>query len=59
LSAAEPAKLAELRALLETKYREVRAETPVWPHWKFVNLESQLIVWPEYYLLKKNARGRK
>lgn len=37
---------AEMRALLEAKYREVRAETPLWPHWKFVNLESEQIVWP-------------
>ncbi|MBI5773781.1 MAG: sulfatase-like hydrolase/transferase [Verrucomicrobia bacterium] len=49
LSAAEPAKLAELRALLEAKYREVRAETPVWPYWKHTNLDSQMIDWPPYY----------
>ncbi len=59
LSATEPAKLAELRDLLETKYREVRAETPVWPHWKAVNLESQLIVWPDYWLKKRAAKKKK
>lgn len=52
LSASEPAKLAELRAALEAKYREVRAETPVWPHWKHANLDAGMIVWPDYYLKK-------
>jgi arylsulfatase A len=58
LSATEPAKRAELRALLEPKYREVRAETPVWPHWKFVYLESQLIEWPDYWKKKQATKKR-
>ncbi|NJN05933.1 MAG: hypothetical protein HC814_05550, partial [Rhodobacteraceae bacterium] len=59
LSATEPEKLAGMRAVLEAKYREVRDETPVWPHWKHVNLESQMIVWPDYYLQKKAAPKKK
>jgi arylsulfatase A len=55
LSAAEPVRLAAMRALLEAKYREVRAETPTWPHWKHVNLDADMIVWPDYYLKKKAA----
>jgi arylsulfatase A len=55
LSAAEPAKLTEMRALLEAKHREVRAETPTWPHWKHVNLDADMIAWPDYYLKKKAA----
>ncbi len=59
LSATETAKLDELQRTLEAKYREVRAETPVWPHWTFTNLESELIVWPDYYLKKKPAPKKK
>ncbi len=55
LSAAEPAKLAELTALLTKKYHEVRSESPVWPAWKFDNREGQRIEWPEYV---KNRQGK-
>jgi arylsulfatase A len=59
LSASEPAQLAGLRAVLEAKYREVRAETPTWPHWAFTNLDSAMIVWPDYHLKKKAAPKKK
>ena len=59
LSATEPAKLAELRRVLEAKYREVRAETPTWPHWTFPGLEAALIEWPDYYLKKKAATKKR
>jgi arylsulfatase A len=55
LSAAEPAKLAELTALLKEKYHDVRGESPVWPAWKFDNREGQRIEWPEYV---KNRQGK-
>lgn len=48
LVAAEPAKFAELKSLLESKYQEVVAESPVWPAWKFTNSEGKQIEWPDY-----------
>ncbi|MDZ4851713.1 MAG: sulfatase-like hydrolase/transferase [Pirellulaceae bacterium] len=60
LSAIEPAKFSEMKSALESKYREVRAETPVWPHWVGQNLEAQLIVWPDYVTKKKKtAKGNR
>ena len=34
LSAVQPEKLNEMKALLLAKYREVRAESPVWPEFR-------------------------
>ncbi len=48
LAAREPAKLAELKSLLERKYHEVRAESPTWPAWNFTNAEGKRIEWPDY-----------
>lgn len=48
LQAAEPARFAEMRELLTTKYREVQAESPTWPEWKSARYESQRIQWPPY-----------
>ena len=56
LAASEPARLAELRALMEAKYREVTAETPLWPFWKHVNVEAKLIEWPDYVKKTKAAQ---
>lgn len=56
LSAREPEKLAELKTLLEKKYREVRDESPTWPAWKFTNAEGQRIEWPDY---TKNKPAKK
>ncbi|MFA6546237.1 MAG: sulfatase-like hydrolase/transferase [Limisphaerales bacterium] len=52
LAASEPARLAGLRAQLQKKYREVRAESPTWPAWKFTGSEGRKIEWPDY------AKGR-
>lgn len=52
LARVETAKLAELQALLERKYREVQAESPTWPAWKFTNAEGQRIEWPDYVKTK-------
>jgi arylsulfatase A len=57
LAVKQPAKLAELRTLLERKYREVRAESPTWPAWKFTGAEGQRIEWPDY--VKKPKAKRK
>jgi arylsulfatase A len=57
LAAGEPEKLAELRALLERKYLEVRAESPTWPAWKFTGVEGKRIEWPDY--VKKAAAKKK
>lgn len=53
LSAAQPAKLAELTAMLRAKYEEVRAESPLWPAWDFTGAEGKAIVWPDYVSKKK------
>jgi hypothetical protein len=34
--------------LLESKYREVQAESPTWPEWESARYESQRIQWPAY-----------
>jgi arylsulfatase A len=39
----EPAKLAELKSLLEPMYREVRDESPIWPDWEFDRVEGEAI----------------
>jgi arylsulfatase A len=57
LAASEPAKLAELKALLQAKYREVRAESPTWPAWQFTGAEGKRIEWPDYWL--KRQKGKK
>lgn len=41
----EPAKFAELKAALLTKYHEVRDESPTWPAWKFTGAEGKKIIW--------------
>lgn len=55
LAAAEPAKLAEMKALLEAKYAEVQAESPTWPAWTFTGAEGKKIEWPDYVRKKKAA----
>ena len=55
LAASEPAKLAEMKALLEAKYAEVVAESPVWPAWKFTGSEGKKIEWPDYVKKGKAA----
>jgi len=58
LAASEPAKLAELKAALEKKYREVRAESPTWPGWKFTGVEGKKIEWPDYWKAKQAAKKK-
>jgi arylsulfatase A len=48
LAGKETAKLAELRKLMEKKYHEVKAESPIWPAWKFTGSEGRKIIWPDY-----------
>ena len=55
LAATEPAKLTELKTLLQTKYAEVQAESPTWPAWKFTGAEGKKIEWPDYVKQKKAA----
>ena len=59
LAADEPAKLAELKTLLEAKYAEVRDESPIWPDWKFSGAEGKKIVWPDYVKKPKPASPKK
>ena len=57
LAASEPAKLAELKALMEAKYREVRAESPLWPDWQSPGIEGRRIAWPDY-VLQRQGKGK-
>jgi arylsulfatase A len=59
LATKEPAKLAELKALLEAKYREVRAESPTWPAWTFTGAEGKKIEWPDYWKKKQAAKKKR
>ena len=56
LAAREPAKLAELKAMLQAKYHGVRDESPTWPAWKFTGAEGKRIEWPEYTKKRKAAK---
>ena len=55
LAGTEPAKLAEMKTLLEAKYAEVQAASPMWPAWKFTGSEGKKIEWPDYVKNKKAA----
>jgi arylsulfatase A len=55
----EPARFEELAALLRAKYREVRAEAPVWPVWDDPGYEQQRIEWPEYVAPTRPAPRKK
>ena len=43
LSAAEPGRFKELTGRLQRVYRDVKAETPVWPAWKCPHVEGKRI----------------
>ncbi len=58
LAAKEPAKLAELKALLLAKYHEVRDEAPIWPVWTF-NKDDQDgpdAEWGDYVKNRRHAK---
>ena len=67
MAAREPAKLAELKALLLAKYHEVRDEAPTWPVYIFNKAEQDAAhverpdyvknpaEWPEYIKARKRA----
>jgi hypothetical protein len=55
LAATEPARLPELKTLLQTKYTEVQRESPTWPAWTFTGAEGKKIEWPDYVKQKKAA----
>ncbi|MBS0209678.1 MAG: sulfatase-like hydrolase/transferase [Planctomycetes bacterium] len=48
LGTMQPEQFAAMRALLEAKYKEVRAEMPVWPLFNAPNLDGKQIEWPNY-----------
>jgi len=57
LAPKEPAKFAELKALLLAKHHEVRDEAPVWPDWTF-NKDDQDgadAEWPDYVKNRRHA----
>jgi len=59
LSEQEPAKLAEMKALLLAKYHEVREESPVWPEWTFTNVEGPRIAVPDYVKQRPGTAKKK
>lgn len=52
----EPAKFAELKSALVSKYHEVRDEGRTWPAWKFTGAEGKKIVWPDDARKPKTAK---
>ena len=48
LSTIEADRFNIMKKILETKYREVQAESPTWPAWDFARYESQRIEWSDY-----------
>jgi hypothetical protein len=56
---AEPAKLAELKALLEAKYAEVKNESPCGRPGSSPAAEGKKIEWPDYVKKKKAAPAKK
>lgn len=44
----EPQRLKQMVAALETMYRQVQAEAPVWPVWDDPKYETERIQWPDY-----------
>ncbi|MEX2174737.1 MAG: sulfatase-like hydrolase/transferase [Pirellulaceae bacterium] len=58
LSAAEPAKLAELKTLLVKSYHDVRDESPLWPVWTFDGREGARIVWPDYVQPRRGGKAK-
>jgi arylsulfatase A len=56
LSTQEAVRLAQMKAILEKKYHEVREEAPTWPAWKNPGTEGKRIVWPDY-VKKPKARA--
>jgi arylsulfatase A len=48
LKSAEPKRFAQMKQVLENKYREVQNESPTWPAWEFARYESERIEWPDY-----------
>ena len=57
LAAKEPAKLTELKTLLQAKYHEVRAESPTWPAWQTTPTKGKPSEKPES--AKKRGIGKK
>lgn len=58
LAESDPAKLTEMKELLDAKYREVRDASPSWPAWKFTGAEGKKIVWPDYVKSKEKGKAR-
>ena len=48
-----------LKAPMQAIFREVQAEAPEWPAWKWPRHESSKIQWPEYWLNRKKNTGSK
>ncbi|MCH2127930.1 MAG: sulfatase-like hydrolase/transferase [Pirellulaceae bacterium] len=46
--ASEPERFAQMREILQSKYREIQSESPKWPAWTCARYESQRIAWPAY-----------
>ncbi|MGH7199425.1 MAG: sulfatase/phosphatase domain-containing protein, partial [Planctomycetaceae bacterium] len=44
----EPERLAKMKAELETMFRDVQADAPVWPAWEWPRHESSQIEWEQH-----------
>lgn len=49
----KPAILNRLKKQMQAMYGSVQKEAPVWPDWEWPRHESSRIVWPEYWLNRK------
>ncbi len=57
LAASEPARLAELKVLLQRKYHEVRAESPTWPAWKYTAEVASKVERPDSVKSRQPAKA--
>ncbi|MCB1227466.1 MAG: sulfatase-like hydrolase/transferase [Verrucomicrobiales bacterium] len=55
----DPEVMERLQALMLPRYREVRAETVVWPDWVNPGVEGPQIQWPDYVLEKRKKKTTK
>ena len=51
--------LESLKQQMETTYKQVQAEAPEWPEWKWPRYESSKIQWPDYWLNRKRPPAKK
>ena len=58
LSGEHPDRLEEMRREMTVIFKEVQAEAPQWPAWKWPKYESSRIQWPDYWLDRKRRPAK-